>query len=133
MLASKEIKKENKFQATLEYLGEYQGVQCAVIFDSDGLVVGYLDRDGFDAELLSPLALLILDQISSVLARLDEAPVKSMMLKNDDSWIIIERVENLILVVKAGKETDDLLKVRIGRSVDMIKDCLKKNYPQVKE
>ncbi|MCP4581389.1 MAG: hypothetical protein GY839_07200 [candidate division Zixibacteria bacterium] len=131
MLATTEVKKENKFQATLEYLGEYHGVQNAVIFDSNGLVVGYLDRDGLDAELLSPFALLILDQISSLLVRLDEAPVKSMMLKNDSSWIIIERVENLILAVRAGKETDELLKVRIGRSIDMIKDCLKKNYPQV--
>ena len=131
MLATKTDQKENRFQATLEYLGEYQGVQGAVVFDNEGLVVGYLNRDALDAELLSPLALLILDQASEVLARLDETPVKSMMLKNDESWIILERVEDLVLAVKAGNETDDLLKVRVGRAIEMIKSCLKQSYPQV--
>jgi len=124
-------KSKNRFQTTLEYLVEYQGVTETVILDSEGLVIGYLSRNGLDAEVLSPLALLMLDQVSSVLNRLDESPVQSMVLKNKNCWITIERVDNLVLIVKAGNKTDDLLKVRIGRAVDMIKSCLNENYPQL--
>jgi predicted regulator of Ras-like GTPase activity (Roadblock/LC7/MglB family) len=102
-----------------------------VIFDSEGLVVGYLNRDGLDAEVLSPLALLMLDQVSAVLGRLNESPAQSMVLKNKNCWITIERVGSLVLIVKAGNKTDELLKVRIGQAVDMIKTYLNDNYPQL--
>jgi len=136
MLATKIDKKKvdktkNKFQATLEYLVEYQGVTEAVIFDCEGLVIGYLSRDGLDAEVLSPLGLLMLDQVSSVLGRINESPVHSMVLRNKNCWITIERVDNLVLIVKAGNKTDELLKVRIGQAVDMIRSYLHENYPQL--
>jgi len=128
---SKSDKTKNKFQTALEYLAEYHGVTEAVIFDSEGLVVGYLNRDGLDAEVLSPLALLMLDQVSTVLGRLKESPAQSMVLKNKNCWITIERVGGLVLIVKAGNKTDELLKVRIGQAVDMIKTYLNENYPQL--
>jgi predicted regulator of Ras-like GTPase activity (Roadblock/LC7/MglB family) len=128
---TKTDKIKNKFQTTLEYLVEYQGVTEAVIFDNEGLVVGHLSRNGLDAEVLSPLALLMLDQISSVLGRLDESPAQSMIVKNKDCWITIERVGGMILIVKAGIKTDELLKVRIGQAVDMIRSYMNENYPQL--
>jgi len=81
-------------------------------------------RDSF-----SPLALLILEQTNKVLNRLNENPVQSMVIKTNDSWLTIECIDNIILVVNAAIETDELLKVRIGQAVEMIKSHLKDKYP----
>ncbi|OQX92579.1 MAG: hypothetical protein B6D58_02210 [candidate division Zixibacteria bacterium 4484_95] len=129
MLAVKQDKKENKFQNALEYLGEYRGVKGAVIFDIEGLVVGYLSRDGFDAEIFSPLVLLMHDNINAIMKRLGEKPAQSIVVKNPDSWITVIRIGNLVLVVNADNKTDELLKVRIGQAVDMIETHLRDKYP----
>jgi len=129
MLAAKQEILENKFQTTLEYLVEYRGVKGAVIFDNEGLIVGSIGQENIDAECFSPLTLLILEQTDKVLSRLDENPVQSMVIKTNDSWLTINRcIDNLILVVNAAIETDELLKVRIGQAVEMIKSHLKDKY-----
>lgn len=129
MLAIKQDKKENKFQNALEYLGEYRGVKGAVIFDIEGLVVGYLPRDSFNAEVFSPLILLMHDDVNAIMKRLREKPAQSIVVKSTDSWITIVRIGDLVLVVNADSDTDELLKVRIGQVVDMIKTHLKDKYP----
>jgi predicted regulator of Ras-like GTPase activity (Roadblock/LC7/MglB family) len=129
MLVTRTEKKENKFQSALEYLLEYQGVKGAIIFDKEGLVVGHLCRDDVDPELFSPMALLMLEQTSSILSRLNESPAHFMILKNNESWITIERINDLVLVVRAGNDTNELLKVRIGQAVDMVRSYVKENYP----
>ncbi len=129
MLATKIETRENKFQTALKYLGEYRGVQGAVIFDNDGLVISHIGGDDFDAETFSSLALLMLELTNNVLNRLDENPVQTMMVKTKDCWITCIRSDDLILVVKADKGTDELLKVRIGQAVDMINLHFRDNYP----
>jgi predicted regulator of Ras-like GTPase activity (Roadblock/LC7/MglB family) len=129
MLVTKTEKKENKFQSALEYLLEYQGVKGAIIFDKEGLVVSNISRDNADPELFSPLALLMIEQTSTVLSRLGEPPVHFLIMKNNESWITIERINDLILVVRAGHDTNELLKVRIGQAVDMVRTYVKENYP----
>jgi len=129
MLAIKQEKMENKFQATLEYLAEYRGVKAAAICDDEGLVISSIGQENIDAEYFSPLALLILEQANKVLNRLNENPVQSMVIKTNDSWLTIECIDNIILVVNAAIETDELLKVRIGQAVEMIKSHLKDKYP----
>jgi predicted regulator of Ras-like GTPase activity (Roadblock/LC7/MglB family) len=129
MLAIKQDKKENKFQNALEYLGEYRGVKGAVIFDIEGLVVGYLPRESFNAEVFSPLILLMHDNVNAIMKRLGEKPVQSIVVKSTDSWITIVHIGDLVLVVNADSDTDELLKVRIGQAVDMIKTHLKDKYP----
>lgn len=129
MLAVNQEKKENKFNKALKYLSEYQGVNEAVIFNSEGLVVSMESSNGFDAESFSAFTLLMLDQVNHVLKRLNENSAQTLIVKSKESWLTLERIDNLILVVKAKSETDELLKVRIGQAVEMIKTYLSENYP----
>jgi predicted regulator of Ras-like GTPase activity (Roadblock/LC7/MglB family) len=131
MLTAKVDKKENKFQKTLDYLAEYNGVKGAAVIDREGLVVCRNGDKEFEAEQYAPLALLILEQASKVLHRLQESPAQTLVIKTKSSWITIERIDSLILIVKAGADTDELLKVRINQGVDMIKSNLKENYPLI--
>jgi predicted regulator of Ras-like GTPase activity (Roadblock/LC7/MglB family) len=123
---------QDKFRMALDYVGEYRGVKGAVIFNKEGLVIGRTELDGFDAESFSPLALLIMQQTDSVLERLDEKSCVAMTIKTPGSWIRFRTIGSLVLVVIASSDTDELLKVRIGQAVDMIKSNLKEKYPLVK-
>lgn len=131
MQTAKVAKKENSFQKTLDYLAEYNGVRGAAVFDREGLVVCRTAHGDFEAEEYAPLALLILEQASSVLSRLKENPAQTLVIKTKNAWITIERIDSLVLIVKAGSDTDELLKVRIGQGVDMIKSNLKESYPLI--
>lgn len=129
MLATKQDRKENKFQSALQYVGEYRGVKGAAILDCHGLVVGYHGEVNFDACTFSPLILLMLDNVNAVLKKLKEKAAQMVVVKTADSWITIKQAGDLTLVVLADGETDELLKVRIGQAVDMIKAHLQQNYP----
>ncbi len=129
MLTAKVERKENKFQGALDYLVEYRGVKEAAILDRDGLLIGYRG-DGFaQAEAFAPLSLLMLHNIDAVLERLGENKAGSVVVKTADSWLTIQAAANLILVVRAKAEADDLLRVRIGRAAEMIKSHVQEKYP----
>jgi len=129
MLTVKAEKKDNKFQAALDYLVEYRGVREAAILDRDGLLVGYCGAGFSGAEAFAPLSLLMLHNIDAVLERLGENKAGSVVVKTVDSWLTIQAAANLILVVRASSEADDLLRVRIGRAADMIRLHVQEKYP----
>ncbi len=129
MLIAKTEKKDNRFQSALDYLVEYRGVREAAILDRDGLLVGYRGADLSGAETFAPLSLLMLHNIDAVLKRLGENKAGSVVIKTADSWLTIQGAANLILVVRAGSEADDLLRVRIGRAADMIRLHVQEKYP----
>ncbi len=136
MLATKQENKgktDDKFQTALKYLDEYRGIKGAVIFDIDGLVVGWIGQEKFDAEFFSALALLILDRVNNVLSRLNENHSQSMTIRTNDSWITFKVIGSFVLAVNAESNTDKLLKVRIEQAIEMIKTHLKDKYPLIEK
>ena len=136
MLATKQENKgktDHKFQTALKYLDEYRGIKGAVIFDIDGLVVGWIGQEKFDAEFFSALALLMLDQVNNVLIKLNENHSQSMTIRTNDSWITFKVIGSFVLAVNAESNTDKLLKVRIEQAVEMIKTHLKDKYPLIEK
>jgi predicted regulator of Ras-like GTPase activity (Roadblock/LC7/MglB family) len=129
MLAVKVEKKESKLQGALDYVGEYKGVKSVAVFDKEGLVIGHFGNADFDAEKFSPLAVLMIDNINSVLHRLDETPAGVVIVKTSQSWLTLARIGEMILAVNADIETDDLLRLRIGQATEMIKNHLNEKYP----
>jgi predicted regulator of Ras-like GTPase activity (Roadblock/LC7/MglB family) len=129
MLAVKSEKKENRLQGALEYLSEYKGVKSVAVFDKEGLVIGQMGKEGFDAEKFSPLAVLMLDNINNVLRRLDEDQAGTVMVKTHQSWLTLTRIDDIFLAVTAEIQTDDLLRLRIGQATEMIKNHFNEKYP----
>lgn len=130
--ATRKRLRENKFQSALEYLSEYRGVKGAAILDDEGLVVARIGRKEFEADLVSPLIHLILIQTNLVLNRLNVDAAQAITIRTKTSRITITRVEGLILCVFAESGTDQLLKVRIGQAVDMIRTHLSNSYALAK-
>ncbi len=136
MLATKQENKgktDDRFQTALEYLDEYRGIKGAVIFDIEGLVVGWIGQEKFDAEFFSALALLMLDQVNNVLIRLNENHSQSVTIRTNDSWITFKVIGSFVLAVNAEGNTDKLLKVRIEQAIEMIKTHLKDKYPLIEK
>ena len=136
MLATKQENKgktDDRFQTALKYLDEYRGIKGAVIFDIEGLVVGWIGQEKFDAEFFSALALLMLDQVNNVLIRLNENHSQSMTIRTNDSWITFKVIGSFVLAVNAESNTDKLLKVRIEQAIEMIKTHLKDKYPLIEK
>jgi hypothetical protein len=75
------------------------------------------------------LILSMLGQINIALSRLGEEGASSVIIKNKDSWLTINRFDNWTLAVIADSETDDLLRVRIGQAAEMIKNHMIEKYP----
>jgi len=129
MLAIKTDKNENKLRGAMQYLGEYRGVKSVAVIDNEGLVIDCWNRGGSDAEVYSPLILLLLGQIDVMLNRLGEQQTSMIVIKNKNSWLTINRLEGWTLAVIADSETDDLLRVRIGQAAEMIKNHMNDKYP----
>jgi predicted regulator of Ras-like GTPase activity (Roadblock/LC7/MglB family) len=129
MLAIKTEKYDNKLRGAMQYLGEYRGVKSVAVIDNEGLVIDHWDRGGTDADLYSPLILLMLGQINAMLKKLGEDQANMVVVKNKDSWLTVHRYDNWTLAVIADGETDDLLRVRIGQAAEMIKNHMNDKYP----
>lgn len=119
----------NKFQVSVDYLTEYSGVKGAVIIDREGLVVAASPRDGVDAELYGAIGLNLAEIVDRNLAKLIDPGCEFLSVKTGKDWITVARTSIFYLIVLADRKADDLINVRIARSLDMISSHMKEKYP----
>ncbi len=113
----------------MDYLIEYSGVMGAVIADREGLVIA-CSRPGLrKAELYAALGPEIFRTSDSIIGKLVDPGCKYVSIKTRDRWLTVASVKNLHLIVLADQKADDLLNVRIQRTLDMIGNHLKDKYP----
>ncbi len=119
----------NKFQVSVDYLTEYSGVKGAVIIDREGLVVATSPRDGVDAELYGAIGLNLAEIVDRNLTKLIDPGCEFLSVKTGKDWITVARTSIFYLIVLADRKADDLINVRIARSLDMISSHMKERYP----
>lgn len=119
----------DKFQVSVDYLTEYAGVKGAVIADHEGLVVATSPGDGIDAELYAAIGLNLVEIMDKNLARLIDPGCEFLSVKTGKDWITVARTSVFYLIVVADRKADDLINVRISRSLDMISSHMKDKYP----
>jgi predicted regulator of Ras-like GTPase activity (Roadblock/LC7/MglB family) len=129
MNRAKTAKSQDKFQASVDYLAEYTHVRGAVIVDFEGLIVAKKGAAGFDAELFGALGVSIAESINKQISRLFSPGIDLLTLKTHRDWVTIARSSSFFLVVAASRQADDLLSIRISRSLEMISSFLKEKYP----
>ncbi len=125
----KPAKQIDRFQVSVDYLTEYSGVKGAVITDPEGLVVAVSPQDGVDAELCAAFGLNLVEIMDRNLTKLIDPGCEFLSVKTDKDWITIAQTSVLYLIVVADRKADDLLNVRISRSLDMISSHVKDKYP----
>lgn len=119
----------DSFQVSVDYLTEYSGVKRAVITDREGLVVATGPHDGVDAELCAAICLNLIEIIDKNLAKLIDPGCEFLSVKTGKNWITVAQASVFYLIVVADRKADDLLNVRISRSLDMISSHMKDKYP----
>ncbi len=119
----------NKFQVSVDYLTEYSGVKGAVIIDREGLVVATSPQDGVDAELYGAIGLNLAEIVDRNLAKLIDPGCEFLSVKTGKDWITVARTSIFYLIVLADRKANDLINVRIARSLDMISSHMKERYP----
>lgn len=125
----KPTKQIDRFQVSVDYLTEYSGVKGAVLTDSEGLVVAASPWDGIDAEHCAAFGLNIIEIMNRNLTALIDPGCEFLSVKTDKNWITIARTSVLYMIVVADRKADDLLSIRISRSLDMISSHMKDKYP----
>lgn len=119
----------NKFQVSVDYVTEYSGVKGAVIADQEGLVMATSPQDGVDAELYAAIGLNLVEIMDKNLARLIDPGCEFLSVKTGKDWITVARTSVFYLIVVADRKADDLINVRISRSIKMISSYMKEKYP----
>lgn len=125
----KGINKDCRLQAAVDYLTEYSGVMGAVIADREGLVVACSPRGLKNDELYAALGPEIFRASDGMIGRLIDPGCKYVSIKTDKRWLTVAAIMNFHLVVLAGEKADDLLNVRIQRTLEMIANHIKEKYP----
>lgn len=120
--------KNNKFQIAVDYLTEYSGVHAAVVLDDEGLVISNSPTDDIRNESLAAIGLEIIREINNKINRLIEPDCNLISLKTNKNWLIIAKTPPYYLIVIADKKTDNLLNVRIQKSIEIISDHIKNQY-----
>jgi predicted regulator of Ras-like GTPase activity (Roadblock/LC7/MglB family) len=120
---------ESKLENILHYLKEYAGVKAAILVDPEGLLVGE-DSSDFDPEMIASFARCFKETNDQMLHKMGEKQAERISIHTPDLWICLNQIGGFTLVVLSGRQTDDLLSVRINQSVGMIKKYLTERYSQ---
>jgi predicted regulator of Ras-like GTPase activity (Roadblock/LC7/MglB family) len=127
----KSSSQDNKFQASAEYLTDYDGVKGAVITDSEGLVVIQSPASGFDGELCAATGLELISVMDRSIGKIAEPGCEYLSIKTGRDWITVAKSTVFYVVVLAERKADDLLNVRISRALEMIASYIKDRYPAI--
>jgi len=123
------LNKDCKLQAAVNYVAEYSGVMGAVIADREGLVIVCSPPGLKNGELYAALGLDIIRNADGSVGKLIDPGSRHVSVKTKDRWFTVAATLNFLLIVLADKKADDLLNVRIQRTLDMIANHVKDKYP----
>jgi len=116
------------FEAALDYLKEYSGVEGVILVDHEGLIISKRLNADWDEERIAPIALLLKKISSDQLEKIDKSPVERMEFLSQKLWISLNNIGDFTLLSLAHRSTDELLKIRILKAVEMIEKYLNKKY-----
>jgi predicted regulator of Ras-like GTPase activity (Roadblock/LC7/MglB family) len=125
----KDSNEESRFQAAVNYLVGYNGVIGAVIGDNEGLTVACSPQVLPEGDLYSVTGLEIMKTMDKNISRLMDPGCGYVSIKTGQRWLTVATARDLYLVVLADRKADDLLNVRIQRTLEMITNHIKENYP----
>jgi predicted regulator of Ras-like GTPase activity (Roadblock/LC7/MglB family) len=128
MARAKQTKSTDKLKNAIGYLTEYSGVKGAVIADSEGLVLASGGSNGFEPERYAAYSVEIVNALKGPLKGVLSPEIERLSVKTPSDWLTIVVLQNFMLVVAAGRQADDLLQIRISRSLEMITSNLSEKY-----
>lgn len=119
------------FDKAVRYIGEHGAVKLAVVIDHEGLPLGNFNRAQMDIAAWAPMALVLHQSNTDVMARIGMEAPDRINLINDGYRTILARIDAFYLMVIAERQNDDVLGIRISQAIEMIRKCVAERYSQV--
>lgn len=123
----------NGFDRATRYLAEDASVQLACVVDEDGLLLSNFRRGELDPDDVSPLALLFIEQNSSVLKRGRMSQPERVDLQVENTRVMVAREHGWYLMVVADRQSEEFLNIRFAQSIDIVRKYMDQRYPQESE
>ncbi|MFQ5499685.1 MAG: hypothetical protein ACE5FH_08430 [Candidatus Zixiibacteriota bacterium] len=124
----------NGFDKVTSYVGEHSSVNLAAIIDHEGLLMSHFQRGPVPSEDIAPYGLALLQQSETVTFRAGWGAVERVDHELLGHRVVAARVGELVLVVIAERQSDDLLNIRIRKALEMTARYMAERYgPQVNE
>ncbi len=116
------------FNAALQHVFELSAVKFCVLFDGEGLPVGFTGDDMTLRDNWAPIGCLLSQRIQSGLARVGDLVLEGFNLTLDKYRLHMISVCEMWLLVGADRNSEELEKVRIGQAVEMIRRIYHQKY-----
>ncbi len=119
------------FDDAVQHVGDYSGVQCAMLLDGEGLPVAGWSRGQFNPEDWAALARLLIDQVDDTCSRGGAQPVEMLEFRSGQQRFYLYRVNDMWLMSIADAASDELEKIRVHQAAEMITRRCNERYAHV--
>lgn len=119
------------FNDAVTHVGEYSGVQCAMLIDSEGLPVAAWSRGNYDQEMWGALSCQLVDAVGATCNQGGVASPESLEFRSGNERFNLQRVADMWLVSIADAASDELEKIRVNQAVEMVTRHLQEKYKNV--
>ena len=120
------------FDAAVRYVVELSAVKFTVLLDAEGLPVAFAGDDITLRDVWAPVGRLVVERIQSSLLKAGDLDLQGIDLSLDIYRLHMASVCGMWLLVGADSHSEELEKVRIGQSVDMIRRVYEQRYVETK-
>ncbi len=108
------------FEGAVRHVGEYSGVLCALVSDSDGLPLASFDRNDENPEMWAGLALKLADDLSQTLTKVGSDELSWLEFQYDGKRCYLLPVRDMWLMSIANAAADELEKIRMQQAAAMV-------------
>ena len=119
------------FNDAVAHVGQYSGVQCAMLIDAEGLPVAAWSRGRYDQEMWGALSRKLVDEITNTCAMGGAARPVSLEFKSGNERFLLQCVADMWLVSISDAASDELEKIRVTQAVEMVARQLQERYKNV--
>jgi predicted regulator of Ras-like GTPase activity (Roadblock/LC7/MglB family) len=108
------------FEGAVRHVGEYSGVLCALLIDSEGLPLASFDRNDEDPEMWAGLALKLTDDLRRTLTKVGSDDLNWLEFQYDGKRCHLLPVRDMWLMSIANAAADELEKIRMQQAAAMV-------------
>ncbi|MCP4634172.1 MAG: roadblock/LC7 domain-containing protein [candidate division Zixibacteria bacterium] len=112
----------------LDYINDYEGVMGCVLASDDGLIIGYRLNSQNHADELSGRLRELLRVDNEIIEKIGGGSLNQIEFTTKQHRIGIYNIEGYILIVISHPRVDNLLGIRLTRSIEMFKKVLRDSY-----
>ncbi len=119
------------FNDAVAHVGQYSGVHCAMLIDSEGLPVAAWSRGRYDQEMWGALSRKLVDDVTATCEYGGVTQPDSLEFRSGNERFSLQRVADMWLVSIADAASDELEKIRVNQAVEMVTRHLQERYKNV--